>query len=410
MANKRLKMMVLLMGIVLIASFNTVGAELSGSRTEETTLVMTADFGVTGITDNQNNYLYWAEQTCATIMERFRPKMLPPAGRWHYHQGVFLKGMLLVWERTGDERYFEYVKAYVDNLVDKKGRFYYQDTELDSIQAGLLLFDLYKMTGDERYKIAADELISFLIGWRKNPEGGYWHKERYPNQMWLDGLYMAGPFAVQYGATFKRPELFDLVIEQAELMLKYAKDENTSLLYHAWDSSKRAVWADPVTGKSPEFWSRSLGWMVIALNEILDYLPGDHPKRQLLIDSQHDLLHAIIKQQDPQTGLWFQVTDKGFDPSNWQETSASCLFVAGIAKAVRLGYVEADCLPAAQRGWAGIMELVMRDEKGRVNIPEICIGTGVGDYVHYLNRPRSENDLHGVGAYVFACMELDKLN
>ncbi len=355
-----------------------------------------------------NTPLYWAEKACNTLMTKFVAPQLPPEGRWHYHQGVFLKSMLQVWERTGNDNYLQYVKAYVDSLIDETGNFEYRKTELDSIQAGLLLFDLYEETAEQRYKIAADKLIGFLTNWKRTPEGGFWHKESYPNQMWLDGLYMAGPFATQYGATFNQPELFDLVTEQAELMLKHTRDEATGLLYHAWDSSRKVAWANPDTGKSPEFWSRSIGWIVIALNEILDFLPLNHPKRQFLIDSQKDLVNAVIKQQDPQTGMWFQVTDKGSDPNNWIENSASCLFVAGISKAVRLGYVESTCLTAAHKGWSGIMNLVSMDETGQVTIPEICIGTGVGDYAHYLARPRSVNDLHGAGAFVFACIEMDK--
>ncbi|HPT88523.1 MAG TPA: glycoside hydrolase family 88 protein [Bacillota bacterium] len=352
--------------------------------------------------------MFWAEHACETLMAKFEPAQLPPAGRWHYHQGVFLKGMLMVWKKTGQQKYFDYVKGYVDSLVDDNGSFEFRNTELDSIQAGLLLFDLYEVTKKEKYKIAADQLISFMTGWKKTNEGGFWHKEIYPYQMWLDGLYMAGPFAVQYATVFNRPELYDLVVQQAELMLKNTKDEKTGLLHHAWDESRQAVWANPETGKSPEFWSRSIGWVVVALVEILDYLPKDHPKRGFLIHELKSLIEAVAKQQDPKTGMWFQVTDKGDQPDNWVEHSASCLFVYGMAKAIRMGYVDAKYQETANRGFEGLLKMVTIDEDGKVTIPEICIGTGVGDYAHYIARPRSTNDLHGVGAFLFACVEMSK--
>ncbi|HYH03564.1 MAG TPA: glycoside hydrolase family 88 protein [Bacillota bacterium] len=350
--------------------------------------------------------LCWAEKACATMMNDYAPAALPPEGRWHYHQGVFLSGMKMIWEKTGNSKYLDYIQGYVDSLVQADGSFEYRDTELDSIQAGVLLFDLYKNSGEQKYKIAADTLINFLTHWKKNPVGGFWHKEIYPNQMWLDGLYMAGPFAVQYGKEFNRPELFDLVVGQAELMIQQTKDPRTGLLYHAWDQSREAVWADPETGLSPEFWGRSLGWIGAALVDILDYLPANHSRRNRLVELLTEFVAAIAKFQDQETGMWYQVVDKGSRPDNWLEHSCSCLYVYAIAKAVRKGYIGEGYRAVAEKGFAGITAMAEMDESGRVTIPEICIGTGVGDYDHYVARPRSQNDLHGVGAFLFACAEM----
>lgn len=352
-----------------------------------------------------------SEQVCQTTMNHYRAAALPPSGRWHYHQGVFLKGMSMVWERTGNDAYFEYIKKYVDSNITKDGRLFFNDEELDAVQAGLLLFPLYEKTGDERYKKAAGQLQAFLDGWKKNSLGGYWHKSVYPNQMWLDGLYMAGPFMMQYGKTFNRPELYDVVVHQAELMLVNNYDADTGLLKHAWSATGTAPWADPKTGQSPELWGRAMGWFVIALNEILDYLPQDHPKRQYLIDEQAKLLHAVIKYQDPKSGLWFQVLDRGEDPKNWQETSCSAMFVAAISKAVRKGYIEPECLQAAEKGWVGLNQrMVTVNSSGKVRLNMICVGTGVGDYTHYLNRNSTYDDLHGLGAFLFACEELGAID
>lgn len=355
-----------------------------------------------------NSPMFWAEKACATLMAKFAPAELPPAGRWHYHQGVFLLGMLMVWKKTGDNRYFDYVRGYVDSLVDPDGTFEFRRTELDAIQAGLLLFDLYNVTKDVRYQLAAKQLIDFLTAWKKTSDGGFWHKESYPYQMWLDGLYMAGPFAVRYGKLFNQPELYDLVAKQAKLMIAHTRDDRTGLLYHAWDESRTTPWSNPKTGCSPEFWSRSIGWVVVALLDILDDLPSDYPDRQPLQADVTALLKAVANFQDPHSGLWYQVTNKGDQPDNWVEHSASCLFVYGLAKAVRLGYLDSLYRKNAVKGFEGLIKFITITDDGQVAIPEICIGTGVGDYAHYIARPRSVNDLHGVGAFLFACAEMSE--
>lgn len=356
----------------------------------------------------QNSPMFWAEKACNTLMDKFAPGELPPAGRWHYHQGVFLLGMLMVWKKTGDERYFKYVQGYVDSLVDEEGAFEFRQTELDSIQAGLLLFDLYAVTKHKKYKLAAERLIAFMTGWKKTSDGGFWHKESYPYQMWLDGLYMAGPFAVRYGKRFNEPGLYDLVARQAKLMIAHTRDDRTGLLYHAWDERRETPWSNPETGHSPEFWSRSIGWVVVALLDILDDLPAGYPDRPQFQADLTVLLKAVARFQDSRSGLWYQVTDKGDQPDNWVEHSASCLFVYGLAKAVRLGYLDPIYQENAAKGFEGLVNLVTIDNDGHATIPEICIGTGVGDYAHYIARPRSVNDLHGVGAFLFACVEMSE--
>ncbi len=355
-----------------------------------------------------NHALTIAKRACDTLMTEFEAPMLPPAGRWHYHQGVFLLGMLFIWEQTKEQRYFDYVQTYVDSLVKEDGSLEFRETELDSIQAGVLLLRLYQVTQAAKYKTAADALLRFLLSWKQNAVSGYWHKENYPNQMWLDGIYMEGPFAVHYARLFARLELYDLIIEQFALMAKYIKDEQTGLLYHAWDESKQVAWADPVTGKSPEFWGRSMGWVVSALVDILDYLPVSHPQHGFLIDQLNMSLEAIVKFQDPQSGLWYQVLDKGDRPDNWLEHSCSCLFVYALAKALNQGYIDEKYRVNAEKGYDGITAMVQEAADGKLAIPEICIGTGVGNYQHYVERPRSTNDLHGVGAFLFACAEVAK--
>lgn len=351
----------------------------------------------------------WARKACDSLMDTYAAGSLPPAHRWHYHQGVFLCGMELLWEAVQEDRYIEYIREYVDDLVDQQGNFYFARDELDAVQAGLLLFKLLERTGEAKYRIAAEKLRNLLLTLNKTSEGGYWHKDKYPYQMWLDGLYMAGVFSLKYATAFGEPELRQTVLHQERLMRKHMKDERTGLLYHAWDESRRMPWADPKTGCSPEFWSRSLGWYGLALSQFLDELPADEPGREELASALHDFVNALIRYQDPESGLWYQVVDKGDRPDNWLETSGSCLFVYSIVKAVQLGIVGEDALNAAKKGYEGLIRVVEWDEKDRFVMPDICIGTSAGDYDNYVTRPKVKNDLHGVGAFVMACVELESL-
>lgn len=352
--------------------------------------------------------LQWAEKGCEALMHKFEPEQLPP-DRFHYHQGVFLSGMEKCWKQTKNDKYFTYIKRWVDSQVQPDGSIRkFNADELDDIQPGILLFNLYEQTGDERYTKALHTLVPLLKSWKTNSQGGFWHKDRYPNQMWLDGLYMAGPIAVQYGHTFNDSSYFDLLTYQAILMEKHTKDPNTGLLYHGWDESKQAPWADPETGVAPEFWGRAIGWYPVALLEMFDYLPEDHKDKTALVDILKNLLASLVKFQDPETGLWYQVVDKVDRADNWLENSCSSLYVQAIAKAVRKGYLDKSYMEYAWKGYQGVIDTLEFDESGNVVIGNICIGTGIGDYAHYIARPTSANDLHGAGAFILMCVEMSK--
>jgi unsaturated rhamnogalacturonyl hydrolase len=355
--------------------------------------------------------LEWAAKACDTMMDQYYPEQLPPAGRWHYHQGVFLLGMERLRQKTGDARYLKYIQGYVDNLISPSGALVYQET-LDDRMPALLLFPLMEATKDPRYKIALDTLLARLRKWPSTSEGGFWHKDTYPNQMWLDGLWMAQPLAVKYAKTFNEPALYDQAVRQALLMQKHLQDPKTGLLYHGWDESRKSAWANQETGRSPEFWGRAIGWYGMALIDILEYLPEQHSGRPALLAALRSLSDALVKYQDPKTGLWHQVVDKGGRMDNWLETSCSCMYVYTLAQAVERKYLPDSYLEAARKGYRGVLEYKVRINANKAKQPliikDICVGTGVGDgYLFYAARPRVENDLHGVGAFVMMCVAMD---
>ncbi|MFS1512060.1 glycoside hydrolase family 88/105 protein [Chengkuizengella sp. SCS-71B] len=353
--------------------------------------------------------LEWGEAACQSINETYFPGDLPPANRWHYHQGVYLYGMIKLWEQNQDRSLFEYIKGYADHLIDEHGNFIFNRSELDSIQAGDILFTLHQQTGDERYRKAADKLLSLFDTFNRTSEGGYWHKDRYPYQMWLDGLYMGGSFAMFYATYYGKSDLYDMVLKQERLLRKYTKDDQTGLYYHAWDESKATSWSDPVTGKAPEFWGRAIGWYIFALTDFLDLLPNDHAGRNEIHQALKDVISSVIKYQDLETGLWYQVVDKGHHKDNWLETSSSSLFVYAIAKSINKGYITSAYKETVLKGFDGLISKIYFNDNDQFVMPDICVGTGVGDYPHYIGRSKCENDLHGIGTFVLSCVEMSKL-
>src|SRR5262245_30676210 len=217
-------------------------------------------------------------------------------GRWSYEQGVVLKGMERAWKQTGNPKYLEYIRATMDRYVADDGtiRTYRVDEyNLDNIQLGRMLLFLYQNTKQDKYRKAAGLLRAQLRTHPRTSEGGFWHKQIYPSQMWLDGLYMAEPFYAEYAAVFHEDTAFDDIAKQFVLVERHTRDDQTGLLYHGWDESKKQRWANPTTGRSPNFWGRAMGWYGMALVDTLDYFPKTHPQRKELIAILKRLATAV---------------------------------------------------------------------------------------------------------------------
>lgn len=349
-----------------------------------------------------------ARQACDMMMYHYQAADLPPKGHFHYHQGVFLSGVYETFKLCREKKYFYYVKDWVDSCMDDQGNILdFAPGHLDDIQPGILLFPLWKETKAGKYSKAIKDRIEIVDEFPRNPDGGFWHMDIFPQQMWLDGLYMAGPFCAEYAAVFDQPQYFDLAAEQAILMREKTKDSESGLWYHAWDYLKNDEWADPLTGRSPEFWGRSIGWVPVAVLNELDFIPETHPAYRELCLLVKDLLVSVCGYQS-EDGRWYQVVNKGGEAGNWLENSCSCLFTAAISKAVRKNILDKEYFRYAQKGYEGVVNS-LGWENGRMQIGNVCIGTGVGNYKHYCKRPVSVNDLHGVGAFLVMCTEMERL-
>ena len=350
-----------------------------------------------------NEALKYACDACDTMMRRYTVEKLPPERHFHYHQGVFLSGMQKIYKVCGKEEYYNYIRDWVNYLIDENGNIDIFDKEmLDDIQPGILLFDLYERTKDNRYKIALSNMMEILRNWKKNEYGGFWHKEFHPNQMWLDSLYMAGPIQAEYGARFDQPGFIDTAVSQAFIMDEHMENKKNGLYYHAWDASKEIDWANKDTGLSDECWGRALGWYSVAVLDILEFMQSEDPRRERIKAIEAELLKSICKYQDKKTGMWYQVVDKGYRDDNWIETSCSCLFVCAIKRAVSMGIIPLEYEQIAKRGFDGIIRSVHYDGQDLI-IDKVCVGTSVCDYKKYIARPTCANDLHGVGAFLLMC-------
>jgi unsaturated rhamnogalacturonyl hydrolase len=235
--------------------------------------------------------------------------------------------------------------------------------------------------------------------------------------MWLDGIYMGAPFYAQFAKTFNRPAGFDDVANQIIWIESHTRDSKTGLLYHAWDERKEQEWADPKTGCSKNFWGRAIGWYVMGIADVLDFMPQSHPDRAKLLAIFQRTLRAIAKYQDEETGLWYQVVDQGKRPGNYLEASASSMYVYAIAKGIRQNYLERKLLPVAQKGFKGLTgKLIKVDANGSVHLTRICSVAGLGGssrrdgtYEYYISEPVVSDDLKGVGAFILASVEMEQL-
>jgi unsaturated rhamnogalacturonyl hydrolase len=361
----------------------------------------------------------WSERAANAAIERWPDGRFVPAGQrwaWNYELGTLLEGMDAVWLNTADPHYYKYIKSSVDQFVAPDGSiptWKLEENQLDNILLGRQLLLLYGVTQDARYAKAATLLYEQLLHQPRTASGGFWHKQRYPNQMWLDGLYMAEPFYAEYAATFHHLEAFEGITRQFVLMDEHARDAKTGLLYHGWDESKQEHWADKQTGLSSQFWARAMGWHMMALVDTLAYYPEDNADRkQLIVELAKDAA-AVARYQDSATGLWYQVLDKGGAKGNYLESSASCMFVYAMAKGVRQGYLPQRYLANAERGYKGILSRFIEPGPGdEVSLTGTVKGAGLGgdpyrdgSYSYYIGEKTITNDPKGVGAFLMASAE-----
>jgi unsaturated rhamnogalacturonyl hydrolase len=367
--------------------------------------------------------LSWGERMVLSQMYRNKDSLaynLKNKSTWNYDKGTYLKGVEQVWLKTGEVKYFNYIHKTIGSFIKPDGTiqsYKLNDYNLDQVNSGNMVLTVWKQTKEEKYKKAAFILKKQLDGQPRTHEGGFWHKQRYPYQMWLDGLYMGDPFYAQFSFLFNQPKNFDDVANQIIWVESHTNDPKTGLLYHAWDESKQQKWADKTTGCSPHFWARAMGWYMMSIVDVLDYLPKDHPKRGKILQIFRQTADALIKVQDKKSGVWYQILDRANQPKNYLESSASCMFVYAMAKAVNKGYLPKSYVSTVKEGWTGLLKtFVTTAPNGVLTLTNTCKSAGLGgdpyrdaSYDYYMSEPIISNDLKGVGPFIMAAVETQKL-
>ena len=362
----------------------------------------------------------WSLRVAESVMRR-NPQV---HRRWDYTGGVVLGAIERVGLARKDARLLAYVKENMDRWVQPDGAIagYERDEyNIDEVAPGRLLFGLAERTRDPRYAKAMARLREQLRTQPRTAEGGLWHKHIYPQQMWLDGLFMGQPFAAQYARRVNDTALMNDVPRQFLLIARHTRDPRTGLMYHGWDAARAQKWADSATGLSPSFWGRAMGWYMVGAVEALDWLPAAHPDRGAVIRTVQDAAEGVARVQDPVTGLWWNVLDQPNRAGNYLEASASSMFAYALAKAARLGYLDARYRQVAERGFDGLLSnLVRENADGTVSLVNVVQVSGLGGnlrkdgsyrdgtFAYYATEPVVTDDYKGVGPFILAALELGR--
>lgn len=367
-------------------------------------------------------YLGWAERLADSQMVH-DPELWQSDGvkapKWDYTQGLIAKAMLETYKATGKEAYVDYVRGFADYFIQEDGNIVtYKKSQfnIDRVNGGTFLLVMNELFPEHRYEAAMDTLYSQLKDHPRTSEGGFWHKKIYPYQMWLDGLYMGEPFYCAYAKAHNIQEAFSDVQLQFETVDKHTYDVHSGLNYHGWDESKEQQWADSVTGCSPNFWGRAMGWYLMAMCDVLDNMPKEHPGYTSILSMLQRSAETLRHYQDPEKKLWYQVLDCQEKEGNYLEATCSAMFCYAYAKGANQGYLPKEYKQYAKEIFAGIIEhLIIENEDGTVSLTDCCAVAGLGGnpyrdatYEYYIHEKVRNDDPKGIGPLIMACLELAK--
>ena len=340
-------------------------------------------------------------------------------GTWNYIDGCMMTALLSMAQITGQRQYFDFVEGFIDAYILGDGTIRTYNPEkfnLDDINEGRVLLPLYRATGKEKYRLAADKLKHHLDTQPRTVEGNFWHKAIYPNQVWLDGIYMAQVFYALYQKEFGGGDYSD-ILRQIETVREKMFSPEKKLYYHGYDASREAFWADPVTGCSQNFWLRSIGWFSVALADLLEIVDGAGRDRLAAIFKE--LMAGIAGYADEETGMYYQVPDQGGREGNYLETSGSSMIAYAMLKGARLGILEKEYAAKGQKTFGGIGERYLSFTENTLNLGGICLVAGLGpennrrrdgSYAYYVSEPVVENDAKGVAPFILCYTEMKRLN
>lgn len=335
---------------------------------------------------------------------------------WNYIDGCMIKAVLELYHIKKDPRYLKFADDFINYFVQEDGSITsYNPLEynLDNVNAGKTLFELYPLTGREKYRKAMDTIYGQLKGQPRTSTGNFWHKLIYPNQIWLDGLYMAQPFYMQYEITYNQGKNCSDSCHQFLNVYKLMRDTRNGLYYHAYDDSRESFWCDKVTGLSANFWLRALGWYAMALIDTVEIMPDTMAEEKAELSRiYHELIDSMLPYQDEETGMWYQVVNRGGISPNYLETSGSAIYAYAIMKSVRLGLLEASYFIYGKKAFDGVCKKYLSEKDGQLQLGGICLVAGLGNkemregtFDYYMREPIVQNDAKGVAPLILAYVE-----
>lgn len=340
---------------------------------------------------------------------------------WNYIDGCMMTSLYTIYKQTNDKKYIKFIDRFVDYYVSEDGSILGYDLEtfnLDNINEGRILFDLYKETGKEKYNKAIEVLFEQIKRQPRTEYGNFWHKKIYPNQVWLDGIYMSEVFYTRYVGERGNGD-YSEIVKQFRSIYDHMYDKKKRLYYHGWDSSRTAFWSDKTTGLSKNFWLRSIGWYTVGLIDVLSYLPEKAVNEKAALGAIFKATIEGLEQYiDPNTDMFWQVVDRIGDKGNYPETSGSSMIAYAMMKGARLGYVDKRFAQVGKRVFEGICKKYLTESDGKLNLGGICLVAGLGpennrrrdgSYEYYVSEPIVENDAKGTGPFVMAYTEIRQL-
>ena len=344
--------------------------------------------------------------------------------KWNYIDGCMITACLSLYKTTGDEKFLDFSKKFLDYFVKDNGVIETYDPaeyNLDNVNQGKNLFTLYDLTGNQRYRDAIETIRGQLETQPRTEEGNFWHKKIYPNQVWLDGMYMGQPFYMEYETKFDDKKHYDDIFHQFANVVKYMRDPGTGLYYHGYDASKKAFWCNKETGLSQNFWLRALGWYSMALLDTLSKCePGEEYKAEYdnLKKVFVDLIDSMLKFQD-ESGMWYQLPALGGQEPNYLETSGSAIMAYSLLKGARLGFLPESYRAYGLKAFQGICDRYLKEKDGHLSLGGICLVAGLGpednrrrdgSFEYYMSEPIVEDDAKGVGPLLLAYTEMRRLD
>ncbi|MGM9717896.1 MAG: glycoside hydrolase family 88 protein [Prevotella sp.] len=358
--------------------------------------------------------------------------------RWSYVMGIELEAMLDTYLKYGGDDIRKYCKLYTDTMINTKGEirtYKLEDYNLDQIRTGHFVARMYEKYPEAKNLAAMKTLMKQLDKQPRTKEGVYWHKAIYAYQVWLDGIFMGLPYRCLTARMLLKPKkaqrIYDDAVNQISKTYERTLDPKTGLNRHAWDETHEMFWADKETGLSQHCWGRAQGWYTMALIELLDAMPEDYERRGEVIELLRKDLDAVIKWQDKETGLWYQVMDQPGRKGNYLESTCSSMFAYVLMKATNKGYLGEKYLLAGKKAYQGILKNFIRVNADKtISLTNCCAVAGLGpgmseavkkaapnvkenkrrdgSYDYYLSEPVRDNDAKGVGPFIWASLEYEK--